>query len=138
MSNTTIDLPSGTRLEIQVAPFSVGTKLYKTIANELKTVSIGANLDLAQLGQMDVNDLKGALFQLLGSDALEQAVFDCFKYTVYNGEKGVTRATFEAEDARGDYLPAAWEVIRVNVTPFFKSLGSLLSAFAAPTSNDPK
>ena len=134
---TSIDLPSGAKLEVFVAPFAVGTKLYKVIANELKSVSVGENLDLGNLGSLDLNDLKSIFLQLLGSDALEAALFECFKWSTYNGLK-VSRETFEPIEARGDYLPAAWGVLKINVTPFFKSLGSLLSEFDAPTSNGPR
>lgn len=119
--NPTITLASGSTLEVQIAPFSTGTKLYKTIANELKTVDVGGSLSLSQLGSLGLNDAKAAIFQLMGSDALEAAVFECMKFCLYNGEK-ISRATFEEVDARGDFLPCAWEVVKLNVSPFFKNL----------------
>ena len=36
--------------------------------------------------------------------------------------KKVVKDTFEPEDARQDYLPVAWEVMKLNLTPFFRGL----------------
>jgi hypothetical protein len=112
-----------------MAPFAVGVKVQRVFANELKSVSIDSLDD-----GVDPNTLKGALFQLLASEQVEQAVFDLFKYCLYNDAK-VDRGTFEAAEARQDYLPAAWEAVSFNLSPFLKSLGSLLSGLAGQTTN---
>ena len=112
-----------------MAPFSAGMKLFKTIANELKQADIEiTTLDLKQIAGSDINAIKNAIFQLLGSDSLELAFYDCAIKSTIDGQK-ITRATFEPENMRGDFLPVAWEVIKFNLLPFFanldfKSLGS--------------
>jgi len=128
MSNKVVNLPSGAKLEVQMAPFSVGVKLHKVIASELKSVD-AAGLDFSDGVPLDT--IKSAVFQLLASDAVEAAVFDCFKYSLYDDLK-IDRSTFEPEEARGDYLVAAWEVVSFNVGPFFKSLGSVLLSLNGP------
>ncbi len=119
----TLALRSGRSLELGMAPFSVGMKLFKVIANELKLVDVDlGSLDLSKIAGKDINTLKNAILQLLGSDALEAAVFACMEKCLLEGQR-VTRQTFEPEDMRGDFLPVAWEVIKFNLSPFFSSLG---------------
>lgn len=115
-------LKSGAVLVVNMAPFSASNKLLKVVMRELKTVDLELeNLDLAKIATQDINTLKNAICQLLASDALEQSVFECMAKCTYNGSR-VVKETFEPEDARGDYLPCAWEVIKANLRPFFSGL----------------
>jgi hypothetical protein len=133
-----LTLKSGATLEVGIASFAAGNKLMKTVARELSSVSFDLNIaDLSDFSGQDVNVLKNAVFQLLQSDALEASLMECAKKSLYNGEK-ITLATFEAEDARQDYLPVAWEVMKANLTPFFKGLALSSSTSASPSSNDQK
>lgn len=137
--NDPITLESGAILTIQIAPFSLGWKLSQVIARELAQVrlELDASVDLKKLGGNDVNTLKNVAFQLLQSETLERAVFACMEKCLYNGQR-ITAQTFEPEDARQDYLPVAWEVIKVNLRPFVKNLGSLLSAAGAMNPSEPR
>jgi len=135
-----IELKSGRVLAIGLAPFSVANKLLKTIARELASVSFDmdlGNVDLASIKPRDINTLKNAAFQLLQSDAVEAALSECMKRCTYEEQK-ITPATFETEDARADYLPVAWEVMKANLTPFFKNLALPSLGSEAPTIADPK
>lgn len=133
-----ITLKSGATLEIAVASFATGNRLMKTVARELSSVNFDLNFtSFADLSGQDVNVIKNAVFQLLQSDALETALMECMKRCLYNGER-IVPATFEAEDARQDYLPVAWEVMKANLSPFFKGLALSSLTSAKPTSNDPK
>lgn len=130
--NESVTLPSGHQLELGMAPFSVGMKLFKVIANELKGVDVEIeSLDFAKLAGKDINVLKNAILQLLGSDQLEAALFACMERCLLNGAK-ITRQSFEPEDMRPDYLPVAWEVMKFNLAPFFRGL-NLSSPTASPT-----
>ena len=135
-----IDLKSGNQLTVSVAPFSEANKLLKTVARELTAVSFDldfGNVDLAHISPKDINTLKNAAFQLLQSDVVEASVFKCMERCLYNGQR-ITAKTFEEENARADYLPVAWEVMKANLTPFFKNLAFASSGSGAPTSNDQK
>ncbi len=133
-----ITLKSGAILVTQIAPFSSGSKLLKTLLRELKDVDIQLeNLDLSQIASQDINTLKNAVCQLLGSDVLEQAVFECMGRCSYNGLR-IVRDTFEPENARQDYLPVAWEVIKVNLRPFFSGLDLSSLASDRPKSDAQK
>lgn len=122
--NEIVILNSGSKLELGMAPFVVGMRLFKTVANELKVVDVQLNLEdmnLRKLADKDINTFKNAILQLVGSDALEASLFECMKRCLYNGE-AINVKTFEPEDARADYLPVAWEVMKYNLAPFFRNL----------------
>ena len=130
-----IVLKSGATLGISIAPFASSSKLLKAIVTELKGVDIELeNIDFAKLASQDINTMKNAICQLLASDQLEKAVFECMTKCTYNGSR-IVKDTFEPEDARQDYLPCAWEVIKVNLRPFFSGLdlSSLTSEPPAPS-----
>lgn len=136
---TPITLKSGATLTIGIAPFLAGTKLIRTISRELALVKVDFDLDtLNGVGAKDISTLKNALFTLLASEAVEHAIMECAKKSLYNGQ-GITAGTFESEEARPDYLPVMAEVVKANLRPFFSGLdwSSLIKSnqkSAAPTS----
>jgi len=135
--DTEITLKSGAMLELKAASFSAGMKLFKTIAAELKGVDIElGGLDLKEVGAKDINSLKNVIFQLLASDAIEAAFFDCAKKSLHNGQS-IVRMTFEPETARGDYLPVVWEVVKFNIAPFFSGLDLSSLTKSKPTPPSP-
>ena len=135
MPQTTAMLPSGARLEIQSAPFALACKLRRTAASAFIAVDVSTPMEELQKGKFSLNDLKGLLLQALGNEQLENDLNACLKYCLYNEAK-VDAATFD--NARGDYLPALWEVAQFNLAPFFGSLSSLFSAFVIPTTSGQK
>lgn len=133
-----IQLKSGATLAVSIAPFTAGNRLMKAVARELSSVDF--NLDLKsfdELSDKDINVLKNVAFQILQSDTIEAALLDCMKKCLYNGER-ITEKTFEPEEARPDYLPVAWEVMKANLRPFFSGLDLSSLTSAKPTSNAPK
>lgn len=125
-------------LELHMASFSDGTKLFKTIVNEVKLVDVDlSGLDVGGLAGKDINSIKNLIFQLLGSDAVEAAFFQCAGKCLHNGQK-ITRATFDTPDTRGDYLPTAWEVIKFNIAPFFSGLDLSSLTKSNPTPLSPQ
>lgn len=138
-------LASGNVILLQMASFAVSNRLLKAIALELKEVKLGEALNLSagmtveKLQQIDlpVDALKGLVCQLLASDGVEAALRECMKGCQYNGES-IGTGTIEPEDARQDYLPAAWEVILLNLSPFFKGLGLKSLAAKPPSTGSPQ
>jgi len=133
-----ITLKSGASLAVTVAPFTVARQLMKVVARELAGVEF--NLDLTgfdQLSGQDINVFKNAVFKILQSDAVEAAMFECAKKCLYNNQS-ILPTTFEPEEARGDYLPVAWEVMKANLRPFFSGLDLSSWTSAQPNSNTQK
>lgn len=143
-------LKSGRVLLLQLSSFAVSARLRKVVAAELKHVSIGevtkvaAGLtpeELLAKGDLPLDTLKSLVCQFLASDAVEDALWECMKVCQY-GPQGqtekITPESFEPEDAREDYLPVAWEVMVLNLAPFFKSLDlSSLTAGARQAGSSP-
>lgn len=116
-------LKSGNTVTLGMASFADGMRLFKVLVSELKLVDIDLTslADVGALAGKDINSIKNVLLQVLGSEALEQAVFKCAERSLYNGQR-ITRTSFEDEQARGDFFEVAWEVMRFNLSPFFKNL----------------
>ena len=105
-----------------MAPFEDSWALVQAIVNALKGVQVElSSLDMKAVTGQDFNAVKNALCQLMGSKTLRAAMEQCSKRCLYEGLK-ITKDTFEPENARGDYLPCALEVIKFNCAPFFKNL----------------
>ena len=138
-----ITLKSGRELSLAVAPFASANKLRKEIVRELRQVKIDteiASFDIKKIAATEldaktINTLKDAVCQLLGSDTVESAMMECAGRCLLNGQK-INQATFE--DAREDYLVVAWEVIKLNVAPFFADLVSQLLPPREATTSAPR
>ena len=128
-----VTLKSGRVLILDVAPFKDARQLSKVVCRELSAINIdlgtasfkGLSLD-SDVGALLSNPgalstIKNVFAQLLASDALEKAIFDCAIRCTLNDNK-VTIDAFEAPNMRGDFLPVAWEVMRFNLAPFFANL----------------
>lgn len=140
----TTTLKSGRELSLALAPFSIGSKLFKAVLAELRTINIDVTkldmsmeLDLRKIDPRMINVIKDAFCEIAASETVEAAFFECAGRCLIDGKK-ITRETFEAPDAREDFLPVAWEVIKYNLSPFFRGLASQLSASAPPTAPAPK
>ena len=141
----TITLQNGHVLGLTIADFGPANRLRKEIVRELRSVKIDTDIDLSnakkllemELDPKTLNTIKDLVCQLLGSDAVEAAVFECMKKCTLQGEK-VTQQTFDNAEMREDFLVVAWEVIKTNVGPFFAGLDlrSLVPS-AAPKSARP-
>lgn len=159
MISETTTLPSGAKLAMQPAQWQIVGTLRRTLANQLKAVklefspslvqgfmAVAVNKDLAgpaktaalltALGVEDVDTVKNTIFQLIGSEGLEAAMFDCMNSCTYNGAR-ITQETFEPEGAREDFYPIVWEVLKLNLRPFFKGLASTLPTPTIPPAGAP-
>lgn len=136
-------LPSGATIELNVADFEASMTLLETVVAELKAVNIDLTVDMANIAtsltqEMPVGLIKNVLCQILGSKALKRDLAPCLGRCLYAGE-AISRNTFEPANTRQDYFPAAWEVLKINLLPFFKGLDlkSLIVA-AQKASSGPK
>jgi hypothetical protein len=110
-------------------------KLFKIMARELKQVDISLEgLDMKAIQSMDMGVLLKAFFQVAGSDAIEACIIECASRSTLNDLK-IVPATFAPPDMRRDYLPVAWEVMKMALVPFFEDL---LSSFSIPARGSPQ
>lgn len=115
-------LESGAVLDMTMAPFVEGHRLFKAVAKELKAVHIQAN------GQAEgaLNAIKDIVASLVSSDEVESALWACMGRAAWNGRKAEP-GLFEDEKAREDFLIIQKEVLLFNLGPFQKSLKSMFS-----------
>lgn len=142
-----VTLPSGVKLELQHAPFEVAMKLLQTIARELIGVATGLNVELslgnpqAMIEKLIGSDLsldliKNAVCQIVASGNVTAILRECMGRCLYDG-RAIGVETFEPAIARGDYFPAAWEVMKHNLLPFFKGLGAKSLTAKSPAGGSP-
>lgn len=120
-----VSLPSGAELEMTLAPFLEGERLFSATAECLKSVKMeGLNTDDLTAS---FESIKGAVLACLTSKELKEALLACLKRCTYNGQRITSWDIFEDINAREDYLAVCWEVVKFNLTPFTKNLFSKFS-----------
>lgn len=131
-----VSLPSGAELEMTLAPFLEGEKLFSATAECLKAVKVdGLNTeDLAA----SFESLKNAVLACITSKEMKDALLACLKRCTYNGQRITSWDVFEDLKAREDYLSVCWEVVKFNLTPFTKNLFSKFSLSLASAKTNQK
>ena len=127
----TCSLPSGAQLVLNIADYESSDRLFRAVLSELKTSKLDlSGIDTDNIMESDISAVLQGGFALLSSREIMEAIWACAIRCLYNSEK-ITRKAFEAEEARQDVYPMAWEVAKINLSPFFGSLASLLKKQAA-------
>lgn len=136
-----ITLPSGKVAVINIADFEDGMRLQNRLIKEaakegVKDFDVKKLLGAFQTGNImgadiDVNAILMAAIGAATSDSVYEAIWPCLKKSSYDGER-ITRATFDAEGARGDFYPIAIECCKVNLSPFWRPLLSELNGAESP------
>lgn len=114
-----ITLPSGSKLEIDLAPFADANALNKAVAKELKEIEFNPEMDLSN--PAFIKDLVCTAFS---SELIMSALEACFKRCTYNGLR-IDANTFEPEEARQDYFITCKEVLIEQLRPFAPALLSM-------------
>jgi hypothetical protein len=137
-------LESGAVLDLSICSFAEGTKLMKAVAKELKNtqISLGVKERVSDffklnLGDDALNTIKNLVTGLLSSDEIEAALWPCIERGTYNGIH-IQKDIFEDEKTRADYIPILKEALVYNLTPFFKSLRSLVKEIPIASSSTQK
>lgn len=125
-------LESGALLDLSICSFAEGNRLMKAVAKEIKNtqISLGAKGQMGdflklQVGDDALNTIKNLVTGLLASDEIEAALWPCIERGTYNGIH-IKKDIFEDEKVRADYIPILKEALVYNLSPFFKSLKSLV------------
>ena len=125
-------LESGSVLDLSICSFAEGNRLMKAVAKEIKNtqISLGAKGQMGdflklQVGDDALNTIKNLVTGLLASDEIEAALWPCIERGTYDGVH-IKKEIFEDEKTRADYIPILKEALVYNLSPFFKSLKSLV------------
>jgi hypothetical protein len=122
-----ITLKSGAVLDITPLPFEEAWGIVQDILTEIKTLGIDIRgLDIKTLLTKEHTTLIGPVCSLLSSKVIREAVKKCWPRATYNGLK-IDSSTFEAKDARGDYLFVSYHLLKEVASPFFENLISILT-----------
>lgn len=132
-----VSLPSGAELEMTLAPFLEGEKLFSATAECLKKVTLDGNIDIQDF-TAGFNSLKDAFLSCATSKEMKDAILGCLKRCTYNGQRITSWDIFDDADARQDYLIVCWEVVKFNLTPFTKNLFSKFSMSLNPKQENQK
>lgn len=120
-------LPSGSTLEITLLPFGEAWNVCQVISKVLEKIDFDVKkLFLEFKDPLDLINLKGPFFSLIGNSVIEEQAKICFKKCLYNGLR-IDGDTFEKADYRGDFIIVMYFVLSGNISPFFKNLVSFLS-----------
>ncbi len=111
-----VDLPSGAKLKISMAPFAESKALFKAVLEEAKSIGIDAQKDIT-----DINMYKEIFCAGFSSKKIDDCLKPCLGRCTYNDSK-ITDDTFESAGSREDYLIVCYEVAVDNISPFLKSL----------------
>lgn len=123
-----VDLPSGAKLKFHQAPYRDAYSLFQSFLEEMRSLKLDPKMDLG-----DPNLKKDVFCSLVISKKFEAKLSECMKRALYN-ELRITDDTWEPAEARGDYIPACFEVAMENIAPFMKGLyakSNLLEEIAA-------
>ena len=120
---------TGKKVCIHTAPFKDVMKLKAAIAKEMAGADFSFDIDMSkgfEAQDFDVASIAKVALMVDSSDEVSEKLFACLVRCTYGGDK-ITEATFEDEEAREDYYQVVIACLKVNLSPFFKPLISLLS-----------
>lgn len=114
--------------EIKFAGFEDALALKNALAAELSESKLSLDsVDLSGgMDSVDVDSFLGAALKLDSSLEIQTALFKCLESSLYDDKK-IVRETFDDVKAIEDYYPIMFECAKVNLSPFFKKLGSKLT-----------
>jgi hypothetical protein len=115
----------------------------KAVAKEIKSTNISfgskevasmGDIFQARVGDEVINTIKNIVTGLIASETIEAALWPCMERGTYTSGgviNKINRDLFEDEKARADYIPILKEALVYNLSPFLKSLKSLLKDIPA-------
>ena len=114
----------GKELLVTPGTYQEARALQKAIGRALK----GMRIDLPGSVKEDLkaeglSDIINALLSVAVDDEVENCLFACAARAVIGGEK-ITTEYFEKLDNRANFYPIMYEIIMVNVGPFFSGIAS--------------
>lgn len=125
-----MDLPSGRKLKIQLAPFADAKALYMVLLEEGKSLKLDPEVEI------DANFFKDVFCVGFSSKKIEAALWKCMERVLID-ELRVTPDSFEEAAHRDDYFTVLFEVAKENIQPFTKSLYAQFSAITRMMQNGP-
>lgn len=122
-----ITLPSNAVIDITLLPFEEAWGVSQSITKEIERIDFDIkSINWAEFKMTNIVNLKNPICAILSSQVVIDAAKVCFKRVTYNGLK-IDSQTFEKREARADFLPVVFYVLKENISPFFENLFSSLN-----------
>lgn len=109
---------NGSKADIKVLPFEQAMNLKNIFLKSISDSNLSPNEPLVKL-YAHIDSLP----------EFNKVVMNCLERCLYDGKK-ITIDTFEPIEARENYYEIVLELLKVNITPFFKGLASRLQALS--------
>lgn len=117
-------LPSGATLDITVLDYEKAFEVFQITMRQLGLIDIDlSKMDFANFAAADIMEFKRPLAQILSNADLVKMGNKCLEKCTYDGIK-VTTKTWEAPEARKDYLFALFYALKENCYPFVEGVFS--------------
>lgn len=121
METLKVKLKSGAEIEVWLATFPEGHRLYKAVTRELSKYNLaeGTAENLAMV--------------MTSSEDVDMALWPCMSKALYKTQEcpagqRISQELFEKSEVRADLIEIQREVLGYNLIPFSKPVGSLLMA----------
>lgn len=122
-----IILSSGAKLEITPLPYLKAWSVSQIVIKEVEKIGLDPkdlkSIDFNNPMAADVLNFKNPLCAVLASESILEAAKTCMERCTYNGLR-IDDDTFERIEARQDFLPVVFSVLKENISPFFANLFS--------------
>jgi hypothetical protein len=127
----------GKELKITLASFNEALNLQRAIGKELAQSNSKFDIDSLTDGKINDDSVLEFLKILINigiSKEIEDCIFICAERAMWGTEK-VDREFFEKEENRQYYFEIMFEIAKVNISPFFRSLLSRFSGLQGMIGN---
>ena len=122
-----VTLPSGAVLDVTPLSYEKAWGVTQDIVRVVEKLNVDLKVfDFGNVSATDVLALRGPICTVLTSPEILSAVKLCFGGCTYNNLR-IDSGTFEAKEARGDFLFAAFHAMKENAAPFFSGVTSLFA-----------
>ena len=125
-----IILSSGAKLEITPLPYLKAWIVSQIVVKEIEKIGLDTkelkSIDFKNLMAVDALNFKNPLCAILGSEPIIEAAKTCMERCTYNSLR-IDDDTFERIEARQDFLPVVFSVLKENISPFFANLFSFFT-----------
>lgn len=122
-----IETKSGAELKLNIAPMADVLALKNAVTSEIGKAGIDIKANSSSFFQQDVSKLIPVLAALDSSESIQKALFKCAEKSTYDKKKINIELFDDVPEARGDYYEIIFNVLKVNLSTFFKNAASMFS-----------
>lgn len=132
-----IQLQSGNKLNVTLAPISDSFKLFQEVVKAFKQNGLEIKLDrnselnIVDIVEKNISACLGGFLDIVSSKNVIDSIMDCCARCTYESDgkqQKISQSIFDDEKNRGDYFEVLTLIAKENLLPFFPALRSKLKA----------